>query len=286
MPSERMGQLSILLACVFFAAAAVSAKYLAAGYSGLFVSLVRFGLGAVFCVLALAWLRREWRVQGWRVWAIRGILGSLAMSLTYWAIQLTSSGRAILLADTYPIFVAIFGYLFFREAITRRHVGGLIVGMLGVLLVFYDRSQYGWLGNLLAFGAGVVGGVSVHYVKLARSRNNPFLVYLSACLFGLIWCLVSAGEVRHLNGQGAFALVLVAVFGFVGQVLAGYGFKYVSATTGGIAGLAEVPLTVAFSALLGEEMRPRFWLGTVLIVAGILINYYPGRRARGDREPA
>lgn len=276
MRSARLGQLSILLACVFFAAAAVSAKYLAVGYSGLFVSLVRFSLGAVFCVGAIFLLGREWRIKGWRIWIIRGLLGSLAMSLTYWAIQLTSSGRAILLADTYPIFVAVFGYLFFREIITARNVGGVLIGILGVLLVFYDRSQYPWFGNLLAFGAGVVGGVSVHYVKLTRYQNNPFLVYLSACLFGLVLCLVSADEVRHLTGQGAFALTLVAVLSFVGQVLAGYGFKYVSATTGGIAGLAEVPLTVAFSALLGEEMRPGFWLGTVLILAGIVINYLPG----------
>lgn len=282
MQKERLGQLSILLACIFFAAAAVSAKYLAADYSGLFVSLVRFALGAIFCVSAIFLLGREWRVRGWRVWIIRGVLGGLAMSLTYWAIQLTSSGRAILLADTYPIFVAIFGYLFFREKITPQHVAGVLIGMLGVLLVFYDHSQYHWFGNLLAFGAGVVGGVSVHYVKKSRSENNPFLVYLSACVFGLLWCLASIGEVRHLTGPGALALALVAVFGFVGQVFAGYGFKYVTATTGGIMGLAEVPLTVAFSALLGEEMRPRFWLGTLLILAGILIAYgiWPAGRRR------
>jgi drug/metabolite transporter (DMT)-like permease len=273
MSSERWGQWSILLACVFFAAAAVSAKYLAADYSGLFVSLVRFALGALFCVGAIFLLGREWRVKGWRVWIIRGVLGGLAMSLTYWAIQLTSSGRAILLADTYPIFVAVFGYLFFREKITAQHVAGVLIGMLGVLLVFYDHSQYGWFGNVLAFAAGIVGGVSVHYVKKSRSVNNPFLVYLSACLFGMLWCLGSVAEVRHLTGSGLLALSTVAIFGFVGQVFAGYGFRYVTATTGGIMGLAEVPLTVAFSALLGEEMRPRFWLGTLMILAGILIAY-------------
>ncbi len=282
MRSERLGQWSILLACVFFAGAAVSAKYLAVGYSGLFVSLVRFFLGALFCVSAIFILRREWRVKDWRIWIIRGVLGGLAMSLTYWAIQLTSSGRAILLADTYPIFVAVFGYLFFREKITAQHVAGVVIGILGVLLVFYDRSQYGWLGNLLAFAAGAVGGVSVHYVKQSRAKNNPFLVYLSACIFGALWCLVSVGEVRHLTWSGAAALALVAVFGFVGQVFAGYGFRYVTATTGGIMGLAEVPLTVAFSALLGEEMRARFWLGTLLILAGILIAY--GLWPAGRRE--
>ena len=281
MRARFIGAAAIFLSCALFACTSTTVKYISSRYDGMSISLSRFVVGGVLACAAIAITRRGFRVTDRRSWALRGIFGAVSMGLFYAGIQITSSGRATLLADTYPVFVAVFGFLFFGERIGPGRIAGVILGIAGSVIVFYDGSRYPLAGNLLCVGSAVTGAIAVHYLKKSRESHNSFLVYLSPCVFGAAASAWAApGLVRSVSWNGAFFLAAVGVLAFAGQVLMSYGYRYVKATEGSIIGMSEILFSVMLSAtLLGEHMTPRFFAGGAFVMAGLVVNQLDFMRA-------
>ena len=269
----RFGEFSIFLSCLLFSITSVTVKYAGCSFSGGFISFVRFAIGGLLSLCLVLAIKKSIRIRDPISLLLRGVLGSLAMVLAYIAIQTTGSGRAILLANTYPVFVVVFGYLFFKDKIRLNNLIGLAFCVVGVLFVCFDRSRYGIAGTLLALGSGVTSGLAVHFIKKARAHNDIFIVYLSACIFGVAASSFSAPEAAKIQSWNVLLpLIIVGVFALAGQLAMGYGYKYTTAVKGSIIGFTEIPLTILLSSFFGEEMKPRFFLGMAVIVIGLLIN--------------
>ena len=99
------------------------------------------------------------------------------------------------------------------------------------------------------------------------------VIYLSACVFGLLISSFSAPEIVNVQSGWAFLmLTLIAAASFIGQMLMTYGFKYVGATQGSILGYTEILLTITASFFLGEDFKPRFFIGGAIVVIGLVVN--------------
>ncbi len=288
---------AILCSCVLFASAVVLVKYTLTllephPLNGVFISFVRFGIGAVLCLPLMAAVRNGFRFYDKKILALRGITGAISMVFFYVAIQVNSSGRAILLSDTYPIFVAVFGYFFFREKLKWNHLFSLPLAAAGALFVFYDKSSYRLAGDLLALASAGFAGIAIHYIKIAREKNNPMVVYLVSCIFGVLLSLIPAlmvlPDIYRQTTPFIFLLLLaIGTLVFLGQQFMTYGFKYVSATGGSILCLSEIVLTVIVSALvLDEKITVRFLIGGVLLITALVFALIErnGRQAASDRE--
>ncbi len=288
---------AILSSCVLFASAAVLIKYTLTllephPLNGVFISFIRFAIGAVLCLPLMAAVRNGFHFHDKKILVLRGITGAISMVFFYVAIQVNSSGRAILISDTYPIFVAVFGFLFFREKLKWKHLFSLPLAAAGALFVFYDKSSYRLVGDLTALMSAAFAGIAIHYIKIAREKNNPMVVYLVSCIFGVLLSLVPALMVlpdiyRQMSPMIGFLIVAIGTLVFMGQQFMTYGFKYVSATGGSILCLSEIVLTVLVSALcLDEKITARFLIGGVLVIAALVFALIErnGGQAASDRE--
>jgi drug/metabolite transporter (DMT)-like permease len=220
-------------------------------------------------------LKHKFKIYNPKDLLLRGFFGAVAMTFFYLSIQHTGAGRASLLSNTYPVFVAIFGAIFFGEVFKLKHAISLMISILGVFLVFYDKAHYDFLGNLFGILSAVSAGFAVHFIKRARAGNSVFTIYLSACLFGLLICFPAAHEAVHITfGMPLIFLLCVAVFAFLGQIVMAYGYGFVSASKGSLLGLMEVPFTILLGVLLlGEKLGPLFIVGGVLILIGLALNH-------------
>jgi drug/metabolite transporter (DMT)-like permease len=115
--------------------------------------------------------------------------------------------------------------------------------------------------------------MAVHYAKRARVNNDPVIIYMAVCAIGLVPLLPFSGQVVKLDHLLAAVLVLGAIAVFVAQVLFTYGLKYTSASRGSILSFSKIPITIILSYFaVGESILPRFIMGTVLIIAGLVIS--------------
>lgn len=247
-------------------------------YSGLFVSVVRFAIGIVLCVATLLWRYGGLKPARPGLVAMRGLAGAVSMAMGYAAISMTGPGRAILLSNTYPLFVALFGALAFGEPLKPRTIACVGICSAGAALVVRDGSGAALAGDLLALGSAVFAGVAINYVRRASQYDNPFMLYLSPCLFGLPLFAVAPAPATSGGAAGILLLAAVGLLGFFAQAFMAYGYASVPAASGSVVFYWETALTVLLGALFaGERFTLRFAAGLALILAGLWLN--------GTRKP-
>ncbi|MBU0646730.1 DMT family transporter [Patescibacteria group bacterium] len=272
MRTKTRGKLLIFVASIFFSMAALLVKHSSQSFDAYFISLVRFILGFT---LGLAYIKasgKKIKLKNKRLLVLRGLYGSAAMILFYVSIGLTSSGRAVLLNNTYPIFVAVLGYYIFRDKVGRSTMASIILCTAGVYLVFNDGSIYPLLGNSLGILSAILSAMAIHYIRRAALVNEPVVVYMSACLAGMVFTLFSIGQADMLTLPTFTILLFIGISTFTGQMFMTHGFKHVSPTAGSVILYSNIPITVAFSYALGEQMTGLFFAGACLIVIGLLAN--------------
>jgi drug/metabolite transporter (DMT)-like permease len=275
----RGGYAALYSAAFVFAFTSLFVKLASRYYSGLFVSASRFALGTALCVAVLALGYRSLKPVRPGLVALRGIFGALSMALTYLAISMTGPGRAALLSNTYPLFVALFGFLFFGERFSPRVFACIAICTCGAVLVMRDGSGASLAGDLTAIGSAVFAGVGVNLVRRGSRTENPFMLYLSPCLMGLplFFFVGPLWRVGPAAGSGALGLLFLlgsGLLAFLAQALMAFGYREVQAGRGSVVFYLETVLTVLLgAAFAGERFNLRFAAGLALILGGLALNH-------------
>jgi len=273
---ERNGLLAMILASLLFAVTTTLVRIASNSLSGSFVSTIRFTVGGA---AAIAWLKfsgRGFKVVNKKDWLLRGLYGSVSMTCTYLAIAWTSGGRSTMLSNTYPIFVALFGSLFFGSKLLPTAIPALALCTVGSVVILNDGAGYSLLGDGLALVAAMLAGMAVNHLKRARTTEDPVSLYLSACMFGLpVAAALAAGSGGLPTRLPLVPLLLSVLLGlvvFAAQILMTWAYKYVSAARGSRIFYLETVFAVGFGALIGERLKPAFFLGAAIIMGALWLD--------------
>ncbi len=271
----------IHLSNLFFAATALFISALAGRFSGYYTSFVRFAVGAAFGFAHLAALGKPFRIHRFKPWLGRGFFGSLAMILYYISIGLGSAGRASLLNNTFPIFVAIISVFVLREKVRPITVAGIFLAFVGVAFVLADGSAPSLLGDVVGMASGVLGGVSYHFNKRATRTEHPIVIYLAVCLVGMALTAFSVPETAKVTLPSAALLLVAGLGAYFAQVLVTMGLAKIDATSGSVHTFGKIPVTIVGGIVaFGNPANLRFVLGTVLLTLGILLDKILPERKR------
>ncbi len=242
-------------------------------FSGIFISLVRFVVGALLSLMGIIILRKNLKVHNKFAVSMRAFLGTVAMVLYYVAIKYSGSGRATLYNTTYPIFVAIFSALLFKEKLKINNFISIALCIVGVYFVLYDGSRTDIRGDILGILSGVIGGLSYAYSKRARETDHTLNIYMWICLCGVSMTFYTAGEVNRIEPFSIIILISSAITVFLAQVFITYGTKFVAVVKGSIISFFRIPITMGLSLVfLGETFKFKFIIGTLFILSGLIIN--------------
>jgi len=276
------GQKALLTAATCFSLTSLCVKFASRYYSGLFVSAFRFVIGIVLCGAIIIVRKPRLDRSAIPMVLLRGSLGAVSMAATYIAISLTGPGRAILLNNTYPVFVGISGALFFKEKMSPKIIVSLALCTIGAVFVVRDKSGASFLGDMAAIVGSVTAGVSINVIRKASVAGvDPFILYLSPCVLGLGLFAFATPPSSAGSPVNMLLLFCVGAGAFLAQTLMAYGYKTVPANKGSISFYWEVALTVALGAIFaGEKLNLLFLIGLCFILIGLWVNRSPapGRR--------
>ncbi len=194
-------------------------------------------------------------------------LASLAFTtdLTLWhySMNITSVSNATIIVNSSPVFVAILGYIFFREKLSRSFVVSFLITYIGILGLIYFSNNYATgrvVGDILCLIAAFFYGVYLLIIaKLGKenSLNIIFYTTLFCCLFSIIPMLIQGGNMIPATSFEWINLLLLAVLcQFGGQYLITHGIGKISASEGSV-GLLMQPITATILAafIFGEILN-------------------------------
>lgn len=211
----------------------------------------------------------------------------LAVHFATWFISLDYVSVAIstTLVDTVPIFLAIFGFIFFKEKINILGIFGIIVAFGGgVLLAFVSPSSNGSQTNLiLGIGFSLIGALTVAFYFLIGKKilqDSPLwpyfaLVNLSSALFLFIYCLIRGYRIE-LFQYSAFIYLLFIIAALapslIGHATYNYSMRNLPAFIVGVAILGEpIGATILGVIMLNQRPDPITILYAGIILIGIVL---------------
>jgi drug/metabolite transporter (DMT)-like permease len=265
----------------------------------LFGVAARMWLGALFCLAFMGLfsvpLRRDRAALRTYLAAGLGIFG--AMSCVYWSAQFIPSGLISVLYGLTPMVTGLLAALWLQErAFSPAHSVGMLLGFGGLLVIFgqglVDKhvAVPGMLGVLLSV---LLHSTSSVWVKRIGAGVPALAVtggglLVAAPLYLLTWLALDGHAPSHLTARAGCAILYLSLMGsVVGFVMFYYLLKQVTASRVALITLVTPVIALGLGQTLnGEHIAPRIWIGTALILAGLVVHQWGGRvleRRRSQR---
>lgn len=196
------------------------------------------------------------------------------------AVYHTSIASATVLVSTSPIFLAILGYVFLRERLSARLVGGIVLAAVGTGLMAWGDADSGRADSLLGNGLALLSAL-LHslYLLIGRVQRQHlswlayvFPLYTAAALTVLP---IAVGMQVSLTGYPPVFYVLCALMALLPQIVGhgafNYAVKYFPVALLGLAGLLEPVIASTLALVLfGEVPGGLALIGMLLVLLSVV----------------
>lgn len=209
MDKKYLGIYYMLLAALGFSVMGASAKLLKGTFNAGQLVFYRNAIGLVFLAASLA-KRPPQQTGGKPGWLMfRGLMGTTALYTLLYCILHMPLGTAMTYNLTSSLFIALFGFMVFGEFHGFRIVFAVILGFLGMLMIYKPGfSDSPWYYHFAGLVSGITSAIAYLTVgRLARYYDSRVIV-LSFLLSGVIIPSISL-LVHYLTGAPADGLFII-----------------------------------------------------------------------------
>ena len=230
----------------------------------------------------------------WREWRLILGTGVILLGFNYallnWGTQFISSGLTAVLQSITPAFALLFAhFLLPDERITPRKSAGLLLGVAGIAVIYWDQLNFGgraFLGSItVTLGALCV---AFAYVMMRRSGKglHPSAITTGQMVAAFVPLLVYSWAVEGNPFEIRWtrtALIAATYLALLGSVTAAWLNYWLLPRVGAvnllIMGLVEPPIAMALGVwFLSERFNSRVLLGTAMILVSVWLAIAPRRR--------
>ncbi len=284
--------------CILFGANAVAVKISLAGLGIYTTAAVRFSVAAL---VIWAWAFSTRKPLG--ITAVQflklvpsGIIFFCQLSLFYTGLSKTTASHGTLIANALPFIIMVLAhFLIPGETITWKKTTGLLIGFIGVVVLFFDqvpRAGHGLQGDMIVLAAVLFWGCNAVYVKRiihdfhpVQITLYPMAIALPLLIFGSLF--VDHERVRCLTpaiiSAMAYQALITASFAFIAwnTLVKRYGTALLHAF------VFIMPLSgVSFGViLLKEPPTANLMVSILLVTTGLVVVNRNGMK-RPVKQPA
>ncbi|MEN9221532.1 MAG: DMT family transporter [Thermostichus sp. BF3_bins_97] len=202
--------------------------------------LLREGLGSL-------------RTERLGLFALRGVLNTIAMLMFFWALSRVPLAEITALSFTIPLFASLFAIWLLRERVYLQRWVALGLGFVGMVVLLRPGFQAVTLGSAAALAASVLLAWVTVLIKILSRTESSITITAYMGLFQAPLSLLAAVWFWQWPGlQDWIPLVAIGCLGTLGQVLMIHAFAYADVST---------LLPFQFSALIWATLYGFFWFG-------------------------
>jgi drug/metabolite transporter (DMT)-like permease len=188
-----------------------------------------------------------------------------------------------------PLATTLAARLFIREPLSRIKLAGITVGLAGALLIILvpilEKGQA--IGTNITGNLLLIGSVIAWTLYIVRSRSsliNGTYTPVVSIFVNFATCTVAAAGAAIITHQsfivpafGQLSYVSIFLYAVLGLTITTFflfqwAVQHVSATTASLKEYIQLVEGVALNTIiLGERITPIFFLGSILVISGVVI---------------
>ena len=220
--------------------------------------------------------------------ALLGFVGITLFSVgLFYGIKLSTAINGALLTNTQPIFTAILGPVLIAEALSKKKILGILMGMAGMILVITNGNFTTFIiegtavyGNLLLMGASLVLSIYSMMIKKYSLKYGSiiptWISMLSGTFFIYIINIFRGQSTAQVLSLPILSIVLVLYLGIIGTSLTYMIFNraliHMPVTTATSYKLLIPVFGLIFAVIfIGEQPGITTLIGIFLVVASVYI---------------
>lgn len=215
-----------------------------------------------------------------------GILVAVSSLTLFLSYNYMEAGIASTILFVYPIMVAVFMAVLYKERVSRQTVGCMALALAGIALLYKagDGSTLSLAGTLLVLASALSYALYIVWVSSPALKEIPTLkVTFYVLLFGLslfvvrlnTGCLLTYPDKWYLWGNQLALAVFPTIISFLCTTVA---IQCIGSTPTAILGALEPVTALVFGvAVFGETLSLRECAGIVLIIAAVTVVVAGGR---------
>ncbi|MCK4767524.1 MAG: DMT family transporter [Desulfobacula sp.] len=273
--------LKVLIGCIcvfgsafFFYLATVIIKW--ARIKGLQIDtasfvFARFLLGFISVLILIALKKKRIRVKKKRYLIGRTVANCVAVYCFFKGVDLTSVAQANILNMTYPLFIAIFSWIFLKEQRDAIAILIVVFAFAGVWLILAPGKMSFNMDSLWALASGISAAIAIMYLNLSRQVHDTETILFFLFGLGSVLIFIFFFNKMHLPQYSELKyLFFCSLSAIVGQYLITLGFKYVTAIEGGIISSTRILLAAVLGPVIAMDpaLSASGWTGAFLIFTG------------------
>ncbi|WP_052092119.1 DMT family transporter [Paenibacillus sp. FSL H7-0357] len=259
-------------------------------YRLLFTSLLMLPFARPYSGAAFALRRKDWLLL-----LVSGAMLALHFLLWMGSLKFTSVASSTMIMALEPVFIMLGAYLLYKEKSSMSAIAGLAIAIFGVVFIGWGDiglSSDNLKGDLLSIGgtAAVAAHLLIGQKLVARMPSYLYslIVFIAAAIVFAVYNLLAGIPFFDYPPREWGIFVLLAIVPTVfGHILFNWLLQYASATTVSMNILGEpVGASILAFLLLGEQLTILQWAGGVLVMGGLAVYLYAGRRKAAKRSEA
>jgi len=291
---DLLGYASVLLAVACWGMSGVFVKFVLAAGDVSALALAFWRDLTTFLVLLLGlrllcpdWLRVE---RGDLIWLV-GLGGSLGAFHVFWNLVVMLNGAAVATVQqaAMPSIVAVVAWLAWREPLTGRKILAIVLTFVGTVLVSgvdgLGQADVTFAGFLVGLGTPLTYAGWNLFGKKVRGQYGP----LTALTYGFGFAALALFPFQFFTPQ-PWPVPLPALPWFAGLIIIAtivpfsvytFALGRLEAGVASILAMAEIAVVAVYAYfLLDERMTIEQVFGAVLVVVGVLMLSWRGRKQR------
>ena len=212
---------------------------------------------------------------------LRSFLGIIGMVLYFYAISNLYLADSAMLHKLFPFFVTIFAAIFLKEKLSKLQIPALIIVFLAALLIIKPRFDYSIFPALAGFGTAVISGGTYTLVRFLRNREKPATIvfYFSFVSFIVLSPFVLL-DFKPPSPLQWIYLLLIGVFGAIGQFSLTYAYRYGKASEIAIYNYSNIIFATIIGFILWKEIPDLLSVigGLIIILSSVYFFVFNSRR--------
>lgn len=214
----------------------------------------------------------------------RSILGVLGVLASFLATNTGSQADVSILSRLSPFLITAFSALFLKEKITKIQIPALLLAFGGAFVVANPKFHSNMYPIVMALLCSLASSFSYTLVGYLKGKAHPFSIILhlgTVSVATMVPVMLLTRQFVWPTGQELFDLLLIGIFGVLGQICLTYAYK--------LADASEVSIysntNILFAAILGrvffgERIAPNTLVGGGMVLAAMILVYVFGRREK------